>query len=91
MTIFKISKIKELRLIKKNTDKETLKISVVKIFRNDQDKPNELMYKNFYGEQDFKVVFLTSSIKTTRSNSSESGNQKLHLQKVYTAKKGTTD
>ena len=75
---------------KNNSDKETFKISDVKIFRIDQDKPNELMYKNSYGEQDFKVVLLTSNLKATRSKSSKSGNEKLSLVKACTAKKGIT-
>lgn len=76
---------------KKKTDKETFKISDIKICRIDQDKPNELMYKNSYGEQDFKVVLLTSNLITTRRKSSQLGYEKLCLDKTYTAKKGITE
>lgn len=76
---------------KKNTDKETFKMYDVKMFRIDQDKPNELMYKTSYGDQVFKVVLLTSNLKTTRKKSSESGNETLCLEKAYTAKKDITE
>lgn len=76
---------------KNNTDKETFKLSDVKVFKVDQDTPNELMYKNSYGEQDFKVVLLNSNIKATRSKSAKSGNESLSLVKAYTAKKGITE
>ncbi|KAL7636965.1 UNVERIFIED_CONTAM: hypothetical protein RMT77_012723 [Armadillidium vulgare] len=76
---------------RKNTDKEIFKISDVKIFRIAQDKPNELLYKNSYGEQDFKVVLLTSNLKTTRNKSSESGNKQVCLQKAYTVKRGISE